>query len=74
MNGWGKIKPGANYAGVSVRTLRDWLKMGLRHTRLPSGTILIKYSHIDEFLSQYEVDINEADKIADEIIEEFFKH
>jgi hypothetical protein len=68
MDGWAKIKPAAKHAGVSERTLRDWLKMGLRHTRLPSGTILIKFSHLDGFLAQFEVNDNEVDQIADKIL------
>ena len=54
MQGWAKIKFAAHYAGISERTLRSWLKNGLRHTRLPTGTILIKYSWIDQFLENYE--------------------
>jgi hypothetical protein len=41
-DGWEKIKATAIYAGVSPRTMRDWLNRGLRHARLASGTILLK--------------------------------
>ena len=34
---------------MSERTLREWLKKGLSHSVLPSGTILLKYSAIDDF-------------------------
>lgn len=68
MDGWAKIKPAAEYCGVSERLVRSWLKKGLRHTRLPSGTILIKFSHLDEFLEQYEVNSNETDQIVDKIL------
>ena len=44
MEGWACIKKAAQYADVSVRTMRDWLKEGLKHSRLPSGTIRIRYS------------------------------
>ena len=54
MDGWGKIKPAAKYAGVSEGTLRkDWLKNGLKHALLPSGSVLIRYSSIDEFLARF---------------------
>jgi excisionase family DNA binding protein len=66
--GWGKIKPAAEYCGVGERTFRSWLKKGLRHTRLPSGTVLIKFSHLDAFLEQYEVNSNEVDQVVDEIL------
>ncbi len=56
MRGWGKIKPGAKYAGVSVRTFRGWLKGGLRQLRLKTGTILIRYSWVNDFLLRYEAD------------------
>ena len=59
MIGWSKIKAAAKYAGVSERTLRSWLKAGLKHSRLPSGTILIKYSSIDKYLEGFEA--NEDD-------------
>ncbi len=69
--GWTKIKTGAEYAGVSERTFRDWLKQGLKHIRLPSGTILIRYSWIDEFLEKFLIDnkLPNIDKIVEEIID-----
>jgi excisionase family DNA binding protein len=54
--GWGKMKAAAKYAGVSPRTMRDWLKRGLRHSRFPTGTILVKYTDIDEYLSTFIVE------------------
>lgn len=71
MDGWAKIKPAARYAGVGERTFRDWLKEGLRHSRLPSGTILIQYEWIDEFLDSFEVQKDEVDRITEEILRGF---
>ena len=66
MDGWAKIKGAAAYAGVSERTLRKWLKNGLRHARLPSGTVLIKYSWIDEYLEGFEdTHENEVNRIVE---------
>jgi predicted site-specific integrase-resolvase len=65
---WFKVKDAAKYAGVSPRTFRNWLKEGLKHSRLPSGMILIKQSSIDEFLKKYEVNENRIDQIVDEIM------
>lgn len=48
MFGWGKVKPAVAYAGVSVRTMRDWLKMGLKHSRV-QGCVLIRYSDVDAY-------------------------
>lgn len=73
MDGWTKPKGGARYAGVSERTFRPWLKTGLRHVRLPSGTILVRYSDIDAFLEKFAVDLNDVDRIVDEVIGELQK-
>ena len=70
-DGWAKITQAAQYAGVSVRTLRKWLRMGLRHSRVPGGTVLISYKAIDEFLQKHEVQDNEIDKIVDEVMRDF---
>jgi excisionase family DNA binding protein len=72
-NGWAKIKQAAKYAGVSERTFRDWLKQGLRYSRLQTGHLLIKYSWIDEFLEQYENHENQQADLIDKIIGEGFR-
>ena len=70
MDGWGKIKPAARYAGVSERTMRDWLKTGLVHSRLPTGTVLIAYSDIDEYLRGFSVTSSDETRILDELCNE----
>jgi hypothetical protein len=70
MTGWTKPKGGAVYAGVSERTFRPWLKKGLRHVRLETGTILIRYKWIDEFLENFEVQGDEVSRIVNEIQKE----
>lgn len=70
MNGWCKIKKAAVYADVSDRTLEDWLKQGLKFTRLPTGTRLIKYQWIDEYLEGYADSNNVVDKMVKEITSE----
>ena len=70
MNGWAKVPQIAEYMNLSQRTVRDLLKQGLRHSRLPSGTILVKYTWADEFLEQFEYDGgNRVDAIVDEVME-----
>ena len=71
MEGWASIKNAAKYADVSVRTMRDLLKRGLKHSRVSSGMIRIRYSDIDEFLMQYQVSENQIDKIVDEVLRDF---
>ena len=68
--GWAKVKEAANYAGVSVRTLRDWLKNGLRHSRISAGMILVSYAAIDEYMVSFEVNKNQVDEIVDEVMRE----
>ena len=71
MLGWTKVKDAAKYAGMSERTLREWLKKGLPHSVLPSGTILIKYSAIDDFLESYSVKENEIDTLVEDVMRDF---
>ncbi len=70
-DGWGKVPKIAEHMNLSSRKTRDCLKMGLRHVRLPTGTILIRYSWADEFLKQYEVTNNEINKIVDDVMKDF---
>ncbi len=71
MVGWGKIKAAAKYAGLSERTFRDLLKKGLKHSRLPSGTILIRYVDIDKFFERFSHDENRVDRIVDQVMKDF---
>ena len=67
MNGWVKVKEAARYAGISERTLEDWLKNGLRYAQLPSGLRLIKLSWIDEYLENFVRTQNKTDEIVNEV-------
>ena len=66
--GYGKVKAASRYAGVSERTFRDWLKEGLPHFRLSSGTILVAYSDIDSWLEKFRVDGSMVDEIVDQVM------
>ncbi|MBN2178230.1 MAG: hypothetical protein JW743_02220 [Deltaproteobacteria bacterium] len=66
--GWAKVKQAAPYAGVKERTFRKWLREGLRYSRLPSGTVLVKYSEIDKFLESFEVGESCVDQIVEEVV------
>ena len=68
MSVWLKPKKAAIYAGIGERTLRTWLKHGLKYSRLPSGAILIKSQWIDEYLEAFTVtDEGSIDRIVEEI-------
>lgn len=71
MEGWATIKRAAKYADVSERTFRDWLKDGLKHSRLNAKTIRIRYSDIDEFLERFQVDDHLIDDIVDSVMRDF---
>ena len=65
---WGKVKEAARYSGLGERTFRKLLNEGLPFSRLPSGTILIRFSQIDEFLNRFEVAEDRANHIAEDIL------
>ena len=71
MEGWATIKKAAKYADVSERTFRDWLKNGLKHSRLNAKTIRIRYSDIDEFLDRFQVDDHLLDDLVDSVMRDF---
>ena len=73
MEGWGKVKAGAQYAGISERTFRDWLKQGLKYSQLPSGTILVRFSDIDDYLERFSANDDQVDKIVNEVCEELIQ-
>ena len=68
--GWGKPKDAAIYAGTSLRTFRDWLKMGLPHSKI-RGSIFIEYSELDKWMSGLEVDQGALDRLVDEVLRDF---
>lgn len=70
MEGWANVKKAANYAGVSERTLRFWLKKGLKYVKLPTGTILIQYNAIDEYLKKFEVTQSKIDEIVNNLLKD----
>ena len=67
--GFTKVGQAARYAGVSERTFRDYLKSGLPHYRLFSGTILVAYKDIDAWIEQYRVDGSKLNAIVNEVTE-----
>ena len=71
-DGWAKVPKIAEYMGMSPRTVRDLLKQGLRHSRMPSGTILVKYAWVDSFLEQFEDDGGKrVDDIVNSVMKDF---
>ncbi|MGA3084405.1 MAG: hypothetical protein ABSE95_06370 [Thermodesulfobacteriota bacterium] len=74
IQGWAKIKETAEYAGMSKRTLEDWLKNGiLSYAQLTSGTRLIKLQWIDEARERFKVipEENPVTRLVDDVMQEF---
>ena len=67
---WMKIASLAIYLDMSDRSVRKLLKCGLRHVRLPSGTIRVKRQWADEFLENYTVDIKSESATVDQFVED----
>lgn len=70
MEGWGQVRSAAKYAGVGERKFRALLKAGLRHSRLPSGLILVKFSDIDEYFARFANEPNSIDRLVDETLKD----
>ena len=69
-----KVKEAAKYSGVTVRTFRRWLKDGLRHSRLRSGTILVNTALIDEYLSKFEVKESDSiDRVVNDVVTQIIR-
>ncbi|MDY6987954.1 MAG: helix-turn-helix domain-containing protein [Thermodesulfobacteriota bacterium] len=69
--GWMRVKSAAHYIDVSERSLRNYLKEGLRHARF-RGSVFVKKDWLDEFLEAFEVDHeNEADRIAEDVFSDY---
>lgn len=66
--GWAKIPQAARFAGVSPRTIRSWLKAGLNHSRLHSGTVLISLTDLDGFLRGFSVKDDRLEGIVQEAL------
>jgi hypothetical protein len=71
MDGWASVKKAAKYADISERTIRDWLKNGLKHSKASAGMIPIRCSDIDDYLPKYQVDENFVDAVVVEILRDF---
>ena len=69
--GWMNKKKAADYASVSVGTISEWMKRGLRHSRPGKKTTLFLPEFIDEFVYKFAAaeDEDRIEKIVSEITE-----
>ena len=69
MNGWIRIpKQSAKYCGISVRTFEDWLRAGLRYSKV-GACRLTRAEWIDSFIENHEAgNGNQVDKIVNDVL------
>lgn len=72
MRGWLRILPAAEYCCVSPRTLRKWLRRGLKHSRV-GGAILIKVDDLDEYLERFSETSNKVDEMVNRVVREVLR-
>lgn len=65
---WLRAKSVAMLCDVSTRTVRDWIKAGLPHSKV-GGAVLVNRDHLDEWLRGHGVDAGEGvDQIVNEVM------
>jgi excisionase family DNA binding protein len=67
MRGWLKIKPAAEYVSVSPRTLRKWLRRGLKHSRV-GGSILLKVDDLDAYVERFSESSDQVDEMVNKVV------
>lgn len=65
---WLRAKSVALLCDVSARTVRDWIKAGLPHSKV-GGAVLVSREQLDEWLRAHAVDAGEGvDQIVNEVM------
>ena len=72
MDAWFRIPEAAEYASISCRTLRMWLREGLKHAKV-RGVILLKSTWIDEYIEGFAETSNRADEIVNDCLKNLRK-
>jgi len=68
MREWLRIKDVPDYCGISERLAREWLKNGLRYSKI-RGCILIRRETLDLYIEQFAVDDDVGlDGLVNEIV------
>ena len=68
---WLCRRDAAAYGGVGLRTLDSWIRDGLVHAKLPTGTIRIHPDAVDAYLQRFQIGGTPAAvrQAADKILE-----
>ena len=72
---WLRLKDVPGYCGISKRTAREWMRSGLRYSRI-KGVVLVKREWLDEFIESYSADHGWEDQlnfVVDEVMSELGK-
>ncbi len=69
--GYLTVEAAAEYASVSVRTFRNWIKDGLKHVRVSRKMIRTKPDWIEEYLDQFQEEHHEIEDVINEVMAEF---
>ena len=69
MGKWLQIKDAAEYSDVSPRTLRVWLKRGLKHSHISQKLILVHSDDIDNYIGKFAENYNQ-ENLIDTVVNE----
>ncbi len=72
LDGYMDLKALSRYSGLSVRTLRQYLKDTVHPlpSFRPGGKILIRRSDFDQWMTRFRQDGSDLDRLASEVLEE----
>jgi excisionase family DNA binding protein len=68
MDGYGRKKAIGEYLNAKPRKVSELIQQGLPYYKIPGGSILIKYSDVDEFLNKFKHTEHEVDATVKEIM------
>ena len=66
---WFSLKLAAIYTNSSVKTVSRWIKSGrIKYTKLPSGTIKIRRTYLNDFMEKYTVETDDLEKTVEALL------
>ncbi len=72
--GFMPLAEAAAWAGVSPRTLKRWIALGLpRYQAGPRSKVLIRPSDVEQFLTRQQAQKRDLDKMVNEVIEDLLR-
>ena len=68
MEGFITIEQAAQHVGVTPRTLRKWLKEGLKHVRVSSRLIRTKMAWVEDFMGSRLHSRNHIEELVNSVL------